>query len=1084
MRRTFFLCPFLSACLFASCSESNGGVVPPAQFDFFVQSSDLTPTLKLNQPITFEFSLPVDFSTVGPNTIRIQSSAGVPATGTYSFARRDMDGDGIPEVDTRSIVFRPSCPTRADGSDAGFEAGASYQLEIPGGGVTLPALLLAETGQALFQTFAASFDAADGDDPADLFVDTKIGPPLPLIRAVGSADPINTHAEIGGDSGRRVYFEFDSSTGTVITQPADFLAPLNLYSDPNQRVEFSIWFDQPIDPSLSNIARIGVQYLGSDERFHDMDVRVELLSNCSDVAGALVRVVPSGVFPASGQVRLNIAGGFRDIVGNPWLNQFNGFAQLQTVAVDFANLIPPDALGDEAFASFDHGTPSRFSLQDPEPVLDAAEAEWGQGVLRSSNGFEGTGGPAGEFDWHVRTGELVFFDTTQTLIVGGADGIPQSRLFVVGGKLSLRNVVIEDGATVRVVGPNPFSIEATGSVEIDGLLDLSGFNGRDVIAFNTGHQPEPGAAGAGGGGAGGTASQETTTSTARGGAGEGPFARGSFPVDPFAPSSTGATGGESSFAPRRLGKDARRPGGGGGGRFALDEGDLSATSGVQGHPSGKGAESGMSPAMGGVPNASPFEDGRRENDFYGIAPKLDGDGRLIGTIRGELEHPSAGHGGGAGGDAIPSSVFPAPNWHPGSDEKGGPGGGAGGLLHVRALGPIVLGPSGEIRSNGGRGGVGENTLFLDHIGGSGGSASGGHVILESASYVDLQPATSFFGGINAVGGPLVIGPAADIPLGISHGGAGGPGVIQIHVPEPERGVGASPDEAGVVLSPQALGEGDPLDAVTTPRAKLLYPSLGSRSLARSRWISLGAADQGRDGHPDLVTFLFLGTNQNPGPDEGTVRTKGTEVVELEDFFGGGVVDDTNATIGPDDVTLVLRGDALAFGSPDMLFVDAYLRTPALLENFGLRLFTNSNLRQEFVVSQASFDDENFVLSVRIEFTGTTLSDFVELADGPVHYALIPRYFRLRTPLGQDRLPEGAQVRILFQGAAAADGGGPDVDNPLVNWTGDISRFNELDPGLLGFFRFQVEFLMPRNGPLFDPDTQGIEMDFLRVPFRF
>jgi hypothetical protein len=100
------------------------------------------------------------------------------------------------------------------------------------------------------------------------------------------------------------------------------------------------------------------------------------------------------------------------------------------------------------------------------------------------------------------------------------------------------------------------------------------------------------------------------------------------------------------------------------------------------------------------------------------------------------------------------------------------------------------------------------------------------------------------------------------------------------------------------------------------------------------------------------------------------------------------------------------------------------------------------------------------------------------------YSIIPRFFRLSSRLGLDRLPEGAYVRMLFQGATETADGLPDEDAPLVNWTGDIRRFNELQPGQLDFFRFSVEFELQAAGAEFDPAAGTIELDFLRVPFRF
>jgi hypothetical protein len=405
--------------------------------------------------------------------------------------------------------------------------------------------------------------------------------------------------------------------------------------------------------------------------------------------------------------------------------------------------------------------------------------------------FDGTGGPGGDFDWVVHTGEIFFFDTTATAVVGGPNGNPIAVQNTVGGVVDLRNLLVEAGGEIRVVGPNPMLVLATGEVVVRGKIDVSGFSAKDVATLNTGNIVELGGVGAGGGGSGGIANGNTTGHTLRGGTGQGPFGL----------AGAGAQGGESGWS--NAGKNARRPGGGGGGRFARDQGSgLSAGAGTDGHPRAVGAESDESPARGGEPNEGAFDDPKPGNDFWGKAPRLDGRGRFAGTVNGELKGLSAGYGGGGGGNAIRTSVFPNPNWNFSSDEKGGPGGGGAGGLHVQALGRIVFGAQGLIVANGGRGATGENTNFLDHIGGTGGSGSGGHVVLESASEIDFTDGGANAGAqprdwITAVGQPRRAGPPEDVdtcaeaagccPFGCriySNGGAGGPGVVQLHVPDP------------------------------------------------------------------------------------------------------------------------------------------------------------------------------------------------------------------------------------------------------------------------------------------------------------
>lgn len=450
---------------------------------------------------------------------------------------------------------------------------------------------------------------------------------------------------------------------------------------------------------------------------------------------------------------------------------------------------------------------------------------------RPSTCFDGTGGPGGDFDWVVHAGEFFVFDTTSTVLVGGPGGLPTSTQTSVGGLLDVRDLTIEEGGVVRVQGPTPLHVRATGRVLLRGRLDLSGFNARAVATLNTGNQIEPGAAGVAAGGRGGNANGVTTASTPRGQTGFGPYGV----------ADQGGEGGESAFAAQLLGKNARRPGGGGGGRFARDQGDssdgLAAGAGGDGSPQGTGAVSGAGPARGGAAGVGPFVDPKPSNDYFGVRPVLGPHGALA-LVRGELAGLMAGYGGGGGGNAVPSDQFPHPAWTIATDEKGGGGGGGAGGLYLQALGPIVFGALGEIRANGGLGASGENTNFLDHVGGTGGSGSGGHVVLETAAFVDFTdggantqaPARAW---VAALGRPRNAGPSGFVDpccTQLSNGGASGPGVIQIHVPDPFSPPGTDPSRSDIVVPASVATLRHPLTGVTSPPAIAFFPLCGISGL--------------------------------------------------------------------------------------------------------------------------------------------------------------------------------------------------------------------------------------------------------------
>jgi len=406
---------------------------------------------------------------------------------------------------------------------------------------------------------------------------------------------------------------------------------------------------------------------------------------------------------------------------------------------------------------------------------------------------------------------------------------------------------------------------------------------------------------------------------------------------------------------------------------------------------------------------------------------------------------------------------------------------------IRALGRIVFGRNAVIRANGGSGalrGGGE-----DPGGACGGSGSGGHVILESATSIDFTgglPGARSHTSIQAIGGPRI----AQFPSTRGFGGAGGPGVVQLHVPHPERAPG---DPSPLVILPRdALNTPDPLAVVCQPRPSVLYPTVGARSSARSRWIPLGAAGEGGAGRAEsVVGLLFDGIETAPGENQGKVRTSAGRVTELAPIVGPTGLLQTGVELLPDGIGLALSGPVLAplRASGQPISKDVYLRTPALLVGFTLRLANTADpgRRGDFTVAGARYDGAASRLTLTLGGLSGTLADAVaELGGaGEVELALVPRFFRVRQgATGVDLLPDSRFVRILFQGAADDGTGRPDELDPLVDWTADVSAFGALAPGALDFVRFKVEFDLDVDGDGFDPGGEPLALDFLRLPMRF
>lgn len=1049
------LLPLAFFSIVAACSGGSGGGSADG-FQLTGISLQEGQVIKVNQEIVFTFNQDVDFSSVSLNTISIQSMANVPATGT--FFRRSSN----------QIVFQPNCPSTDGLTDTGLMPGAvEYEIRVLGRSSGAGNTVRSSTGAFMAVTQVVNFVTASSGTAA--FLDTAAGPPVPVLQAAGTSTPTDaTYLEVGGRSGTRFYFK----RGIV---PATFDCPLNLYSNPATRIAIVIAFNQAIVPSSDNLQFLQLEFQeGLD--WIPLETRVSLEANCTET-GARVRLEPVGVLPRGSLLRAVVRTGLLDLVGDPTLAPEETFAVVPTAVGEVASLTPPDLQSDEFHESFDFGGSSPLSFQDTNTLSELPTAAWAGGRLTAAFDFGGSGGPGGAFDWLVRDGDRLILDTDGGAILA-ADGV--TAQVINGGIVDVRNLTIEANGTVRVQGTKPLQINASGTVIIRGTLDLSGFAARDVDRINSGDEPEFGGKGGPGGGDGGNANEVVTNSTARGSFGQGPAGT----------VNAGGQGGETGWAPASASKDARRPGGGGGGRFALDQGTgLSAENGLAGSLDATGAVSNLKPPAGGLADQGPFVDGNLENDFFGTrAVGMPGNVTL--SIRGELARLWGGHGGGGGGNADPASMFPTPSWTRSSDEKGGAGGGGGGVLLIRSLGPIRFGAVGRILANGGKGALGENVQQQDHVGGNGGSGSGGHIVLETASFIDFTDGGVAVGvaardWISALGGPRVTGTAT--PAGaVSHGGAGGPGVIQLHVPNSLTQPANMSDSSNIVVPTAALGA-SPIDAVTSPAAKVLIPRFGAQSRARSRWISIGGADRKPNGLISPPQFLFRGLDTSGGSDGGKILVSGSSVPELPPILDEALEANPNISLSG-RLTLRIRGgsldafDSIAVGS---ISNDLYLRTPALMEDFILRLSAAMNAL-DFRVSAATYlegsaapGDEELRLTVVDE--GIDLQDFLDANDG-VRYQLIPRFFRVTTAGMPDTVSSNSFVRVLFQ-AAKDDGNGlPDEISPLVDWTGDISAFNSVNE--LQFFRFEVEFELNQAGGAVPSDTQPISLDFLRIPFVF
>lgn len=749
-----------------ACSGGSGGDAANTGFAISGISVADGATWAINRAIEVRFNAPVNFASVNMGTINIAQVGGPPAVGTFS---QDP-------ADPRLIRFQPACPTQADFSDAGLQPSTStttvfYQLTILGastGGATVQSV----SGESLSQGQTRTFQTPSASQLSELFIDYVPEAPLPI-------DPDGTNSsyvELGLDPDQRVFFE------DAVEPIEDFDAPLNLYSDVGSKVAIVVKLNQSVNPAPTNINpdTILLEYcnLNCDGPpalavWEPIPHTVELVSNCTE-GGSTIRVTPFGILPQGRNVRIVLTTELTDIVGQ---------SNIVDVPVGaFRVATNPDGLADEVLEEFTVGAESPGSFEDSTSALPEPRAIWSGDRLEAAFAFDGTGGTNGVFDYVVN-GTTVL-DTDFSVITSSDSQLQQA---VVNGRIDVRNLTINPGARLLLQGQSPCRILASGSITINGEIQISGANRFAVATLNTTNQPEIGASGNSGGGRGGAGSFLTTQSTPQGEPGYGAFQ--------FA--GGGGGGGESSFNPN--GNDElRRPGGGGGGRLGKDALRPSGTTGTPNNgftvanpvfaggplcpdqsligldaedgfkgwplvtinptatpsvtPSGNNGAShpGQQP-LGGVRGPRPFVDTNENNDFWGTMVTVGG-----ALIQGELAEPWAGAGGGGGGDAVNSISFPLNPFSPAGDEKGCGGGGGGGSLTILALGPITLGQAGRIVANGGAGGGGENSFTgggVTHIGGGSGGGSGGHLIVQSATKIDFSACrSSLGGGLYALGG--------------------------------------------------------------------------------------------------------------------------------------------------------------------------------------------------------------------------------------------------------------------------------------------------------------------------------------------
>ncbi|MBC8327527.1 MAG: hypothetical protein H8E31_02160 [Planctomycetes bacterium] len=490
---------------------------------------------------------------------------------------------------------------------------------------------------------------------------------------------------------------------------------------------------------------------------------------------------------------------------------------------------------------------------------------------------------------------------------------------------------------------------------------------------------------------------------------------------------------------------------------------------------------------------------------------------------GELTAAWAGAGGGASGDSSLvmrldlnadnfldplSNFFPDENFPYGWTYKywkGAPGGGGGGQLQIMSIGPIILGPNTRLLANGGSGNGGESlgegsSDLIRQVSGSGGG-SGGHIILQSATGLDLS---SIDVGADPVGSPPAVAPelgqaiggrrgwaysegvtlSGGVPDGnsdfmIGRGGAGANGLIQIHVPEPVEDIawhaGGASSIRDYLQHSNLSGPLDTdrleeiLDLYFEPKPFALIPAFSPKSQFQTSWIDTGLAGL-RDpipanDYPNYASAL-LGF-QGISTATGAVATSNAKVVPLAAIATGSNI----GLNGPAYTAfqVLIPSASATFGLTAT--ADMMLRNPTLL--VGYDFLPDSTGAATFEITEASYNRG----ADQLTLTTVMADGSLLLALNPSNpvWSMRPKFFRVMTSGQKSRLPDSAGITFEFQGAAETSKGSNIPGTPTA-WTADLANLEGMR-----FIRYRVTFNIDAAGSGVTVNSERPALQLVKVP---
>jgi hypothetical protein len=281
----------------------------------------------------------------------------------------------------------------------------------------------------------------------------------------------------------------------------------------------------------------------------------------------------------------------------------------------------------------------------------------------------------------------------------GAEGAfsATSNTTIAGGVRNFTTFDISPGVTVRVTGSQPLEIYATGAVNIQGTLDVSGLNGADGVTYMNGGIGAIGVAGGGNGG-------------------NGSFSSPSGPID--GGPATGAGGGG-------IGQGWS---GGGGAGYAAIGGSSGGVGGVGGPIYGNADLTGNTAGSGGGGGSGGYDCGAGGGGAGGGFVHIISCGGI--TVSGMIN----ANGGNGGSD--------------GTGNCGGGGGGSGGSIWLTSA---TVTNNGMLMASGGNGGASQ--IPGSPYYGVGGAGSNGRIRIDANTISgsgSIQPPTGFTGTVSGI----------------------------------------------------------------------------------------------------------------------------------------------------------------------------------------------------------------------------------------------------------------------------------------------------------------------------------------------